>query len=86
MTREAVGLSVNRGTDETLKRSISALATITQGLAELRGQLGTGHGADPAAQRPHSDVAGLAVRMATALGIFLYERHRNSAPIPTGEI
>ena len=86
MTREAVGLSIDRSTDETLKRTLSALATITQGLAELRGQLGTGHGADPAAPRPPSEVAGLAVRMATALGIFLYERHRNSAPVSTGEM
>jgi hypothetical protein len=86
MTREAVGLLTDSRTDETLKRTLSALATITQGLAELRGQLGTGHGADPAAPRPPADVAGLAVRMATALGIFLYEKHRNSAPVPTGEI
>lgn len=82
MTRETLDLAVERDTAETLKRCLSSLATITQGIAELRGQLGTGHGDDPRAQRPPADVAALAVRMATALGVFLYERHRNrSTPL-----
>jgi len=77
MTRETLALTVEPDTAETLKRTLSSLATITQGIAELRGQLGTGHGDDPAAKRPSADVAALAVRMATALGVFLYERHRS---------
>lgn len=79
IAREPLDLGVGRDTGETLKRTLSALATLTQGIAELRGQLGTGHGDDPDAPRPPTAVAGLAVRMATALGVFLFERHSGTA-------
>jgi hypothetical protein len=52
------------------------LGTISQGIAELRGQLGTGHGSAPKAVRPPVEVARLAVNTATALGVFLWEVHQ----------
>ncbi len=75
LTREILKLDVDRSTEETLKRTLSSLATITQGIAELRGQLGTGHGHHPSVATPPVEVARLAVTMATALGVFLYETH-----------
>lgn len=76
MTREAIGLSVPRKTGDTLHRTLSALATLTQGIAELRGQLGSGHGPHPKAPHTAPELAWLAVRSAIALGVFLYETHR----------
>lgn len=78
-TREALNLSVSPQTSETLKQTLSGLSSITQGVAELRGQLGSGHGHAPDAQQPPIQVARLAVNTAIALGVFLYEMH--SAPI-----
>ncbi|MDP1751866.1 MAG: abortive infection family protein [Reyranella sp.] len=80
MTRKTLGLSVEKRTEETLQRTLSALATLTQGIAELRGQLGSGHGPHPNAPKATSEVAWLAVRSAIALGVFLYESHRIRPP------
>lgn len=80
LTRTQLKLGISRDTDETLKRTLSSLATITQGIAELRGQIGTGHGPDPHAAAPQPEVARLAVGMAVALGVFLYETYRVGVP------
>lgn len=63
-----------RGAD-TIKRMLSNLATIGQGLAELRGLYGTGHG-------KHGSVSGLSTRhaklaagAASALVVFLFDTH-----------
>jgi len=87
MARKVLNLKLGPGTDEALKRTLSGLSSVTQGIAELRGKLGTGHGASPDAERPPIEVARLVVGMATTLGVFLYEMHRNprtppAAPIP----
>jgi hypothetical protein len=74
--RDALGLTSSKRTDETLRNTLGALATMTQGIAELRGQLGTGHGATPDAPRPPVPVARLAVGLATTLGVFLWDAHR----------
>jgi hypothetical protein len=77
--REQLGLSIDKRLDNTLRSTLGALATLTQGIAELRGQLGTGHGASPEVGRPTIEVARLAVGAATTLGVFLWEMHRASA-------
>lgn len=77
-TREALNLSGGK-TGDTLRQVLSSLSTITQGVAELRGQLGSGHGHHPSVTRPLPSVARLAVNTAIALGVFLYETHREMA-------
>jgi hypothetical protein len=75
-TRKCLGLTINPQVDETLRSTLGALATLTQGIAELRGQLGTGHGASPTTGRPPVEIARLAVGVATALGVFFWETHQ----------
>lgn len=76
MVRDALGLRVNPKSDVTLRSMLGALGTITNSLAELRGQVGTGHGNTPDTAQPPAEVARLAVGVATALGVFLWETHR----------
>lgn len=75
MTREALGLKVNPKSDVTLKSMLGALGTITNCVAELRSQVGTGHGGAPETEAPPAGVARLAVNAALALGVFLWETH-----------
>ena len=79
MTREALGLKVNPKSDATLKSMLGALGTMTSSIAELRGQVGTGHGGAPETEAPPAGVARLAVNAAVALGVFLWETHEASA-------
>jgi AbiJ N-terminal domain 3/Abortive infection C-terminus len=76
--REKLGIAIDREASITLRSTLGALATLTQGVAELRGQLGTGHGGTPDAQRPPIAVARLAVGVARTLGVFLWDAHRDS--------
>lgn len=68
---------------ETIKRLLQNLGQVTQGLAELRGPYGTGHGKHPshAGLRPRH--AKLAVGAATTLALFLFETHREK-PVKAG--
>lgn len=69
---------------ETIKRLLSNLATITQGIAELRNQYGTGHGRDAgSAKGLSSRHAKLAVGAASTLAVFMMETHRERASKPT---
>lgn len=61
---------------DTIKRLLSNLATITQGIAELRNQYGTGHGKEATAVGLGSRHAKLAVGAASTLAVFLTETHR----------
>jgi hypothetical protein len=61
---------------ETVKRLLSNLATITQGIAELRNQYGTGHGKIGTARGLTSRHAKLAVGAASTLAVFLIETHQ----------
>lgn len=61
---------------DTIKRLLSNLATITQGIAELRNQYGTGHGKQASARGLGSRHAKLAVGAASTLAVFLVETHR----------
>ena len=60
---------------ETIKRLLSNLATVTQGLAELRNSYGTGHGKSAKAKGLTPRHAKLAAGAATALTVFLFETH-----------
>jgi len=59
----------------TIRRLLSNLATVTQGLAELRNLYGTGHGKSATSKGLTSRHAKLAAGAATALAVFLFETH-----------
>lgn len=61
---------------KTIKRLLSNLATITQGIAELRNHYGTGHGKEATTKGLSSRHAKLAVGAASTLGVFLLETHQ----------
>lgn len=65
---------------EIIKRLLSNLATIVQGLAELRGLYGTGHGKEWRTRSLKSRHAKLAVGAAATLATFLFETHKEKAP------
>jgi hypothetical protein len=60
---------------ETVKRVLSNLATIVQGVAELRGLYGTGHGKDGKARGLQPRHARLAVGAASSLVTFAFQTH-----------
>lgn len=61
---------------ETIKRLLMNLGTVAQGLAELRGQYGTGHGHAAGRKGLGTRHAKLAVGAASTLAAFLVETHR----------
>lgn len=61
---------------ETIKRVLGSLGSIAQGINELRGSYGTGHGPEGRARGLHGRHARLAVGMASTLATFLLETHR----------
>lgn len=61
---------------KTIRRLLSNLATITQGIAELRNRYGTGHGAVATRKGLQPRHAKLAVGAASTLAIFLLETHQ----------
>lgn len=67
---------------ETIKRLLSNLATITQGITELRNQYGTGHGKAANAKGLSSRHAKLAVGAASTLAVFLLETHESRVQKP----
>jgi hypothetical protein len=60
---------------ETIKRLLSNLASITQGIAELRNQYGTGHGKESRSKGLEPRHAKLVVGAASTLAVFLVETH-----------
>lgn len=60
---------------DTIKRLLSNLATVTQGLAELRNLFGTGHGKAAKSKGLTPRHAKLAAGAATTLVVFLFETH-----------
>lgn len=60
---------------DIIRRLLSNLATITQGVAELRNYYGTGHGKAAGAKGLGSRHAKLAVGAASTLAVFLTETH-----------
>ena len=65
---------------ETIKRTLSNLASITQGVAELLNHHGTGHGKAAGAKGLQPRQAKLAVGAASTLAVFLTETHNERAP------
>ncbi|MCP9796691.1 abortive infection family protein [Cyanobium sp. Lug-B] len=65
---------------DTIKRLLSNLASITQGVAELRNHYGTGHGKRAGTKSLQPRHAKLAVGAASTLAVFLAETH-NERPI-----
>ena len=68
-----------RGAD-VIKRLLSNLGTIGNGLAELRGLYGTGHGKHGSSAGLGARHAKLAVGAAATLAIFLFETHMETKP------
>lgn len=68
-----------RGAD-VIKRLLSNLGTIGNGLAELRGLYGTGHGKHGSATGLGARHAKLAVGAAATLTVFLFETHKETKP------
>jgi hypothetical protein len=66
-----------RGAD-VIKRLLSNLGTIGNGLAELRGLYGTGHGKHGSTSGLGSRHAKLAVGAAATLAVFLFETHKET--------
>jgi hypothetical protein len=60
---------------ETIRRVLSNLGQISQGMAELRNLYGTGHGKDGRSKGLSPRHARLAVSCATPLTTFLFETH-----------
>lgn len=67
----------SRGSD-VIKRLLSNLATIGNGLAELRGLYGTGHGKDGKTTGLSARHAKLAVGAASTLATFLFDTHKET--------
>jgi hypothetical protein len=61
---------------EVVKRLVSNLASVSQGLAELRNLYGTGHGKEGKTHSISSRHAKLAVGAASTLAMFLFETHK----------
>ena len=61
--------------ERVIKRLLSNLATVGNGLAELRGLYGTGHGPEAGASGLQPRHARLAVGASAALATFLFETH-----------
>jgi len=66
-----------RGAD-VIKRLLSNLGTIGNGIAELRGLYGTGHGKHRSATGLSARHAKLAVGAASTLAVFLFETHKET--------
>jgi AbiJ N-terminal domain 3/Abortive infection C-terminus len=64
---------------ETVRRLLNNLATITQGVAELRNQYGTGHGKAAGSKGLGPRHAKLAVGAASTLAVFLAETHNEKS-------
>lgn len=61
---------------ETIRRILSNLATITNGISELRNRYGTGHGKEAGTKGLGPRHAKLAVGAASTLAVFLLETHQ----------
>jgi hypothetical protein len=66
---------------ETIKRLLTNLATVADGLAELRNRHGTGHGKEACVEGLALRHAWLAVGAATALAVFLWETPRGDQTV-----
>ncbi|MFH1010493.1 MAG: abortive infection family protein [bacterium] len=63
---------------DVIKRLLSNLGSVADGMAEIRNKYGTGHGKSASTKGLGSRHARLAVGAATTLAIFLFETHRET--------
>lgn len=66
---------------EIIRRTLSNLASVAQGLAEIRGLYGTGHGRTGSARGLGPRHARLAVGAASTLATYLFDTHQET-PLP----
>lgn len=78
MAREALGLESD-DPNGSIRKVMNGLATVTQGIAELRGLYGTGHGPAPGAAVADPVLARLIVGAGISLGVFLLSNHHKTA-------
>lgn len=78
LTMKALDLIQESESRDAIRQVLSSLSSLVHGLAELRGQVGSGHGHHPTTPAPLPILARLAVGAATTLGVFLYEAHDGS--------
>ena len=83
LTRDDISDQVKAA--DTIKRLLSNLATISQGVSELRNQYGTGHGRLARKKGLAPRHAKLAVGAASTLAVFLMETHLEQAFNSTGQ-
>jgi Abortive infection C-terminus len=81
----ADGISDSAKAAETIKVLLNNLATIVQGLSELRNPYGTGHGHDGRARGLKPRHARLAAGAASTLALFMLETHHETKPKADGE-
>ncbi|MFB3891130.1 MAG: abortive infection family protein [Phycisphaerae bacterium] len=67
---------------DTIKRVLSNLGTVAQGIAELRGLYGSGHGKDAGARGLQARHARLAVGAAGTLAVFIFETYQERKARP----
>ncbi len=77
LTRDSLGIE-DVDPNSAVKKVISGLANAAQGVAELRGKMGTGHGPHPQAAMAQPELARLIVGASVTTGVFLLEMHRKS--------
>jgi len=70
-------VQLDRETNELVRKTLGALSTLTQCIAELRNMYGTGHGKYPGTLSLEPLYAELAVNAATTLALFLYQSYEN---------
>lgn len=70
------GVDKPKKADETIRRAVGALSMLTQSLAELRNEYGTGHGKDAKSTTVESRYAALAVNAATTIALFLFQSYQ----------
>jgi hypothetical protein len=75
----AEDISGKSQTDDTIRRFLSGLATVSQSIAELRNIQGTGHGKESDTKGLGERHARLAAGAASALAVFLLETHQERA-------
>jgi hypothetical protein len=69
----------NKGSaEDAIKRLMNNLTSMGSSLAELRNLHGTGHGKNAAYKGLEEHQSRLAVRVATAIGVFLFEAHQKT--------
>lgn len=81
LTREALAIE-NDDPNGSVRKLMNGIATVMVAVAEVRSTLGTGHGPAPDAEMPEPVLARLIVQSAVALGMFLLDLHKSTAPVP----